>query len=174
MMRLDRDTYVDIDYQAMELYEIAKYGSVKNKTKNQYLRCDQHMIGKNRGCQKIGEFDGDSILMYPPTLTAPVLVNGQTVDKNFTAFTLKASAHKLCEGGKCHPGQRDGLSRTDITDIKELYGTTCGKNDIRTFIVNKIDLYIDPLLYIHYFTSFNNTIDIVLYSKSFRRLQIKG
>merc|ERR1719400_2156533 len=67
--------------------------------------------------------------MYPPTLTAPVLVNGQTVDKNFTIYTLKPSAHKLCEGGKCNPGQRDGLSRTDITDIKSLYRTTCNTDE---------------------------------------------
>ena len=133
MMRLDRNSYVDIDYKAIEEYEIALYGRVKNKTKNQYLRCDQHKIGKNRGCQEIGEFDGDSILMYPPTLTAPVLVNGKTVDKKFTVYTLKAAAHDLCEGGQCNPGQRDGLSRTDITDIETLYGTTCGKNVIQTF-----------------------------------------
>ena len=63
MMRLDRDNYVDIDFQAIEKYEIAKTGSVKNTTKNQYLRCDEHKIGKTRGCRKIGEFDGDSILI---------------------------------------------------------------------------------------------------------------
>ena len=133
MMRLDRDNYVDIDFQAIEKYEIAKTGSVKNTTKNQYLRCDEHKIGKTRGCRKIGEFDGDSILMYTPTLTAPVLVNGQTVDKNFTLFTLKASAHALCEGGRCNPGQRIGLSRSDVTDIATLYKTTCGKNFIKIF-----------------------------------------
>ena len=138
MMRLDRDTYVDIDYQAMERYEIAKYGSVRNVTKNQYLRCDQHKIGKNRGCQKIGEFDGDGILMYPPTLTAPVLVNGKTEDKNFTLYTLKAAAHDLCENGKCHPGQRARLSRSDVTDIATLYKTTCGKNIIEPLNICKI------------------------------------
>ena len=138
MMRLDRDTYVDIDYQAMERYEIAKYGSVRNVTKNQYLRCDQHKIGKNRGCQKIGEFDGDSILMYPPTLTAPVLVNGKTEDKHFPVYTLKAAAHDLCENGKCHPGQRDRLSRSDVTDIATLYKTTCGKNIFEPLNICKI------------------------------------
>ena len=149
MMRLDRNSYVDIDYKAIEEYEIALYGGVKNKMNKQYLRCDQHMIGKKRGCRKIGEFDGDSILMYPPTLTAPVLVNGQTVDKKFTVYTLKQSAHALCEGGRCNPGQRVGLSRTDISDIATLYGTTCGKNIIQTFAVHKIDRCINPLLYIH-------------------------
>ena len=138
MMRLDRNSYVDIDYKTIEEYDIKLYGRVRKKTKNQYLRCDQHKRGKNIGCRPIGEFDGDSILMYPPVLTAPDLVNGKTVDKNFTVFTLKPSAHKLCEGGKCHPGQRDGLSRTDITDIKTLYGTTCGKNIIQTSIMQKI------------------------------------
>ena len=142
-MRLDRDTYVDVDFDAIKEYEIALYGRVTNRMKKQNLRCDQHTIGKDRGCQTIlrSKFDGDSIMMYPPTLTAPVLVNGQTVDKNFTIYTLKASAHKLCEGGKCHPGQRDGLSPTDITDIKALYGTTCRKNITQIFSVHKIDLY---------------------------------
>ena len=138
MMRLDRNSYVDIDYKTIEEYDIKLYGRVRKKTKNQYLRCDQHKRGKNIGCRPIGKFDGDSILMYPPVLTAPDLVNGKTVDKNFTVFTLKPSAHKLCEGGICHPGQRDGLSRTDITDIKTLYGTTCGKNIIQTSTIHKI------------------------------------
>ena len=142
MMRLDRNSYVNIDYKAIEEYEIALYGRVTNLMKNQYLRCDQHKIGKKKGCQNIGEFDGDSILTYPPTLTAPVLVKGRTVDKNFTVFTLKASAHALCDGGRCNPGQRDGLSRADITDIAILYGTTCGKNIIKIFIVYSIDLCI--------------------------------
>ena len=133
MMRLDRNSYVDIDYKAIEEFEIAHYGIKKNQAKKQFLRCDQHTIGKKRGCRKIGEFDGDSILMYTPTLTAPVLVNGQTVDKNFTLFTLKASAHALCEGGRCNPGQRIGLSRSDVTDIATLYKTTCGKNFIKIF-----------------------------------------
>ena len=84
--------------------------------------------------------------MYPPTLTAPVLVNGKTESKNFTVYTLKESAHRLCEGGICHPGQRDGLSRTDISDIKALYGTTCGKNIIQASPTHKIDSYTNTLL----------------------------
>ena len=84
--------------------------------------------------------------MYPPTLTAPVLVNGKTESKNFTVYTLKESAHRLCEGGICHPGQRDGLSRTDITDIKALYGTTCGKSIIKTSTIHKIVLYTNTFL----------------------------
>ena len=134
MMRLDRDTYVDVNFTAIEEYEKAEYGKVNNRKKKEYLRCDKHKIGKTRGCRPVGpndEFDGNSILMYPPTLTAYVLENGQTVEKNFTAFTLRASAHALCEGGRCNPGQRNGLSRTDITDIQTLYATTCSKKIIK-------------------------------------------
>ena len=128
MMRLDRDSFVDIDHNAIEDYEKA----VNLRVQDQYLRCDQHGIGRKRACRKIGNFDGSSILMYPPTLTAPVYENGQTVNKQFTFFTLKKSAHELC-GGQCEPGQRNGLSPTDITDIASLYKTTCSKNFIKIF-----------------------------------------
>ena len=76
--------------------------------------------------------------MFPPTLTAPVVVNGQIVDKTFTVLTLKAVAHDLCENGQCHPGQRDRLSRSDVTDIATLYKTTCGKNIIKPLNICKI------------------------------------
>ena len=105
--------------------------------KKEYLRCDKHKIGKTRGCRSVGpndEFDGNSILMYPPTLTAYVLENGQTVEKNFTAFTLRASAHALCEGGRCNPGQRIGLSRSDITDIATLYNMDSSNIPLSSFV----------------------------------------
>ena len=57
----------------------------------------------------------------------PALVNSQTVDKNFTVFTLKESAHALCEGAQCSSRQRDGLSRADIIYIATYYGSTCSK-----------------------------------------------
>ena len=44
----------------------------------------------------------------------PASVNSQTLDNNFTVFTLKESAHALCEGAQSTSGQRDG---TDITNI---------------------------------------------------------
>ena len=137
MMRLDRDDFVDIDYDAMKNYEIAKYHRVKNKINKQYLRCDQHKIGKVRGCQKIGDhYDGDSIMNYNPVQTVQTEENGQYVDKNFTLFTLKPEAHALCKNGRCKPGQRDGLSLNDIKEIQILYGTTCGEK-IRK-IIDKI------------------------------------
>ena len=128
MMRKDRDKFVDIDYKAMEQYEIALYGYVKNKIKNQFARCDQHKAGKKKGCQQIGaNYDGDSIMNYPPVRTVQIIENGQYVDKNFTLFTLKPEAHALCKNGRCNPGQRDGLSLNDIKEIQILYGTTCGE-----------------------------------------------
>ena len=127
-MRLDRDDFVDIDYDAMKNYEIAKYHRVKNKINKQYLRCDQHKIGKERGCQKIGaHYDGDSILNYPPEVKAQIIENENFVDKYFTLFTLKPEAHALCKNGVCNPGQRDRLSFNDIKEIQILYGTTCGE-----------------------------------------------
>ena len=127
MMRLDRDEFVNIDYKAMEQYEIAKYGSVKKRINKQYTRCDLHKIGKNKGCQEIGaNYDGDSIMNYSPTEKVQVVENGQFVYKSFTLFTLKPEAHALCKNGLCNPGQRDGLSPNDINEIRILYGATCG------------------------------------------------
>ena len=128
MMRKDRDNFVDIDYKAMEQYEIARYGYVRNKINNEFERCDRHKIGKKKGCQQIGaNFDGDSIMNYPPSKKVQVIENGQYVDKYFTLFTLKPEAHALCKNGHCNPGQRDGLSFNDIKEIQILYGTTCGE-----------------------------------------------
>ena len=132
IMRLDRDDFVDIDYETMKEYEIAKYGRVNNKINRQFLRCDQHKIGKAKGCQKIGDhYDGDSIMTLHPSQSVQVIENGQYVDKYFTFFTLKPEAHTLCKEGRCNPGQRDGLSINDINDIKILYGTSCGKKIVR-------------------------------------------
>ena len=136
IMRLDRDSYVDVNFTAIQEYEKAL--NLPNGTKqNQYLRCDQHRVGTKMGCQAIGNYDANSILHYPPTLTAQVIENGQLVDKTFTVFTLKQSAHGLCEGGRCNPGQRNGLSRTDITDIQTLYATTCSKKIIKNYFICK-------------------------------------
>ena len=89
---------------------------------------DRSKIGKKKGCQQIGEnYDGDSIMNYPPVRTVQIIENGQYVDKNFTLFTLKPEAHALCKNGRCNPGQRDGLSLNDIKEIQILYGTTCGE-----------------------------------------------
>ena len=124
---MDRNEYVDIDFEKIKEFEIAESGGrITNKTKRQFMRCDQIKIGKRKGCRRIGTYDGDSIMHYPPTLTAQVVENGDYVDKTFTVFTLKEEAHALCVGGRCDPGQRDGLSANDIKDIKTLYGTTCG------------------------------------------------
>ena len=133
MMRLDRDEFVNIDYKAMEQYEIAKYGRVKKKINKQYSKCDQHKIGKKKGCQEIGaNYDGDSIMNYSPTEKVQVIENGQYVYKSFTLFTLKPKAHALCKNGHCNPGQRDGLSPNDINEIRILYGATCGTKFLRS------------------------------------------
>ena len=68
------------------------------------------------------------------------LVNSQTVDKNFTVFTLKESAHALCEAAQCSSGQRDGLSYTDITNIATCNGSTCGKKISKHIISYSLDI----------------------------------
>ena len=62
---------------------------------------------------------------YHPVLTAQIIENGTYVDKTFRVFTMKDTAHALCEGGQCRPGQRNGLSPGDISDIATLYKTSC-------------------------------------------------
>ena len=64
---------------------------------------------------------------YPPSLTAQVIEDGNYVDKTFTVLSLNERAHSLCKDGRCKPGQRNGLSPNDITDIATLYQTTCSK-----------------------------------------------
>ena len=93
----------------------------------QYIRCDLSKEGKKRSCQRIGSYDGNSIMHYPPKLTTQVIEDGNYIDKTFKVFKLKDEAHSLCHGGRCNPGQREGLSRHDISDIATLYQTTCGR-----------------------------------------------
>ena len=106
--------------------------------KLQYIRCDKTQTSKTKyttdqgtiirkRCRKIGTYDGNSILHYPTTLVYQVKENGRFVNRNLTVLTLKQSAHDLCKGGKCNPGQRDGLSVNDIKNIQLLYGTNCRK-----------------------------------------------
>ena len=140
MTRLDRNDYVDIDFKAIKEYEIKEYGSITNKTKRQFIRCDLTKIAKKKGCRPIGVYDGDSVLHYPPILTTQVIEDGNYVDKDFRVFTLKDEAHALCSGGRCNPGQRNGLSANDIVDIKVLYGTSCGNwKNICQFITIRME-----------------------------------
>ena len=125
--RLDRDDFVDIDFEGIKQFEIAKYHRITNKQRRQYIRCDQTKIADRKGCQPIGTYDGNSIMHYPPTRTTQVRENGALVDKTFRVLTLKPEAHALCKDGRCNPGQRNGLSVNDISDIATLYKTTCGK-----------------------------------------------
>ena len=125
--RLDRDDFVDIDFEAIKQFEIAKFGRVTNRTKKEFIRCDRTKIAKRKGCQPIGVYDANSIMHYATELTTQVIEDGNYVEKPFTVMTLKQEAHDLCEGGRCTPGQRNGLSANDISDIASLYQTTCGK-----------------------------------------------
>ena len=135
--RLDRDDFVDIDFEEIKQFEIAKYHRITNRQRRQYIRCDQTKIAESKGCRPIGVYDGNSIMHYPPTRTAQVRENGSLVDKTFRVLTLKPEAHALCKDGRCNPGQRNGLSSNDVSDIATLYKTTCGKkkaNNIPYFI----------------------------------------
>ena len=135
--RRDRDKFVTVDYDVIEEYDNYK-GNRRSSKKKEYVRCDRSSMSNEtfttdggtlitRGCRKIGPYDGNSILHYPTTLLINEKENGRYVDKNLTVLTLLPSAHKLCENGKCNPGQRDGLSVNDIKDIELLYGTNCGE-----------------------------------------------
>ena len=124
---MDRDDFVNIDYDAIEQFEIAKFHRINNRTRKQFILCDETQIGQGKGCRRIGAYDGNSIMHYPPTLTTQVIENGSFVDKTFRVLTLKQEAHELCKDGSCNPGQRNGLSVNDISDIATLYKTTCGK-----------------------------------------------
>ena len=92
-----------------------------------FERCDVSKIGRKKGCQQIGTYDGDSIMHYHPVFTIQVIENGKYVDKEFRMFTMKDRAHALCEGRRCRRGQRNGLSPGDISDIATLYSTSCIK-----------------------------------------------
>ena len=119
------------------------YGRVRNFKRKQFVRCDRnYTIYKNnagslnlqakevitKGCRKIGNYDGDSIMHYPTTLTMQVKnFKDHWEDKEITVLTLNEKAHRLCENGRCSPGQREGLSVNDVSDIAFLYNTSCGK-----------------------------------------------
>ena len=47
-VRLDRDNFVDIDFEAIKEYEIAKYGQITNKMRKQFIRCDESIIGQKK------------------------------------------------------------------------------------------------------------------------------
>jgi len=128
IMNLNRGEYVDLDFEAIKQYEIATFGRATGLMRRQFERCDLSKMGRRKGCRQIGDFDGDSILTNSPMLAAPVLENGQFVERNLTIFTLKQSAHALCQSGRCHPGQRIRLSRGDISAITTLYQTSCTTN----------------------------------------------
>ena len=125
--RQDRDNFVNIDFEEIKRFEKAIYGNITNKERRNYIRCDQTKIAKSKGCQSIGAYDGNSIMHYPPTRTVQVIENGSYVNKTFRVLTLKPEAHALCKGGRCNPGQRNGLSVNDVSDIATLYNTFCGK-----------------------------------------------
>ena len=125
-------------YDHIAIYENQANGRVRHKTKKEFVRCDKNYTTYNillqkmevitKGCRKVGNYDGDSIMHYPTTLTMQVKnVNDYWEDKEITVLTLNEKAHRLCENGRCSPGQREGLSINDVSDIAFLYNTSCGK-----------------------------------------------
>lgn len=127
--RLDRDDYIEVDYDKIKKYEEAI--NVRNVLRN-YLRCDEFdktlRRSRRKGCKKVGKYDGNSIMHYPLSRIAQDIdQNDQYFDRVFNILTLKDAAHALCKGGRCEPGQRNGLSSGDISDISTLYKSTCSK-----------------------------------------------
>ena len=131
-----------MDYKHIAIYEDQYYGRVNNQKRKEYVRCDKsYTIYKSgatlelqpkevitKGCRRIGNYDGDSIMHYPTTLTMQVKnFKNQFIDEEITVLTLNEKAHRLCENGRCSPGQREGLSVNDVLDIASLYNTSCGR-----------------------------------------------
>ena len=124
---MDRDDYIEVDYDEIKTYEIGKNINRKSILEN-YKRCDKTRGGKKKGCKKVGKYDGNSIMHYPLSRKAQdINDNGEYFDRIFKILKLKDEAHALCKGGRCEPGQRNGLSSGDISDISTLYKSTCSK-----------------------------------------------
>ena len=127
---MDRDDYIEVDYDEIEKYE----KGTKNRPINRrrilanYKKCNETRGGKKKGCKKVGKYDGNSIMHYPLSRIAQDIDdNGEYFNTTFKILTLRDKAHALCKGGRCEPGQRNGLSSGDISDISTLYKSTCSK-----------------------------------------------
>ena len=130
------EEYANVNYGHLTIYDqIAKqYGASSDKKTKNFVRCDRNYTSDKgpvitKGCQKVGKYDGDSIMHYKTTLKVQVF-DGNTKRwelEDLTVLTLNEKAHSLCENGRCSPGQRERLSKNDILDIAHLYKTSCGK-----------------------------------------------
>ena len=116
--RLDRDEYIEINFDAIKAYEISYYGYSNNQTQKEFVRCDLTKRFKTLGCQIINRYDVESILHYPAQLI------DEANNKTFTVITVKNKTKLMCGEEGCNVGQRNGLSVLDVDTISKLYG--CG------------------------------------------------
>ena len=107
--RMDRDNFIDVDYDAIR--EAEQEDFMPGKYVKNFRKCNLTRIGQRWGCRKINQYDGNSILHYPKAV-------GQLSPRD--AFTAK----KNCGNKPCNYGQRLGLSSLDVSDIETVYG--CG------------------------------------------------
>ena len=105
---MDRNDYIDVDYEALTNAE-----KENNRRAGTFRKVFRKCNLKKRGCPpSVGKYDTKSITHYASEI-------GSTNPKE--VFTPK----KPCGSEGCRFGQRDGLSDLDIRDIEKLYG--CGK-----------------------------------------------
>ena len=53
--RSDRDMYVDVDFAAIDDYEVAMYiNNTRASIKKNYVKCNETNLGKTRGCHSLG------------------------------------------------------------------------------------------------------------------------
>ena len=85
--RDDREEYLDVDYDAIELVEKSDFRI--GHYLGRYKKCSLSKLGKKYGCKKINSYDGNSISHYPPILgdiqpkkifISKKKCNGQTVN----------------------------------------------------------------------------------------------
>ena len=102
--RVDRDSFIDVDMEAIHNYEVQNHWQ-KDYYGQNYRMCN------TRDCRAHNYYDYDSIMHYGPFLEGTDI--------------MVIKSKQVCNGKPCAIGQRKRLSLIDIKDIISLYG--CGK-----------------------------------------------
>ena len=55
--RSDRDLYVDVDFEAIDDYEVAMFiNNTRASIKKNYVKCNETRLGQTRGCVSLGNY----------------------------------------------------------------------------------------------------------------------